>query len=261
MRWRFDNTGFHSGAFNMEYDEALARAFANGSGAPTVRVYGWEPATISLGWSQSFDEIDLKKAALESVDVVRRPTGGRAILHSDEVTYSVVMRSRGKRILAVYEDVSLALVQGLRKLGVDARLEKCQPHFPTEYAKPSSAACFTSLARYEVKIRDKKIVGSAQRRYSLGDGDEIVMQHGSILLGPDHRRLVDFLNLGDEEKIRASEELKKKTTDLSSELRTRVEFEDVVDAVKHGFEEAWNISFESLTPTHLTSQTDHVEAL
>ena len=92
MNWRFENTGTSSGVFNMEYDEALARTLMDGSGNPTIRVYGWQPYAISLGWNQSLDEIDVERTKSEGVDVVRRPTGGRAILHANELTYSVVMQ-------------------------------------------------------------------------------------------------------------------------------------------------------------------------
>ena len=243
MNWRFEDTGFRPGTFNMEYDEALAASVMQGLTAPTVRVYGWDPNAISLGWSQSTDEIDLQKATKEGVDVVRRPTGGRAIFHSDEVTYSVVMPSHGKKVMSVYDDISRVLVCGLRKLGVDAKLEKRQPYFPSEYVKPSSAACFTSAARYEIQVNGKKLVGSAQRRYSTGNGVEIVLQHGSILLSGDHQRIVEFLNISDVEKTDIQSELKKKTIDLSSVLGRRVEFDEVVESLRAGFEEAWNITF------------------
>ena len=244
MNWQFEDTGFRPGTFNMEYDEALAAWVMQGFAAPTVRVYGWDPNAISLGWSQPADEIDLTKAAKEGVDVVRRPTGGRAIFHSDEVTYSVVMPSDGKRVMSVYDDISRALVCGLRKLGVDAMIEKRQPHFPSEYRKPSSAACFTSAARYEIQVNGKKLVGSAQRRYSMGNGEEIVLQHGSILLSGDHQRIVDFLNASEVEKNYIQSELRKKTIDLSSVLGRRVEFDEVVESLKQGFEEAWSITFD-----------------
>ena len=82
MNWQFENTGIRSGVFNMDYDIALARALVNGTGSTTIRVYGWQPFALSLGWNQSMDEIDLAKASASGMDVVRRPTGGRAILHS-----------------------------------------------------------------------------------------------------------------------------------------------------------------------------------
>ena len=87
----------------MDYDEALARELGEGSGSPTIRLYGWHPPAISLGWNQSENEIDREKASSAGIDVVRRPTGGRAILHCDELTYSVTMRVRGKNMVALQE--------------------------------------------------------------------------------------------------------------------------------------------------------------
>jgi lipoate-protein ligase A len=240
-KWRFLNTGFHPGAFNMEFDEMLVRSLIDGSGTPAIRVYGWDPPAISLGWNQSTNEIDLKNASSEGIDVVRRPTGGRAILHSEELTYSITMTCPGKSILSVYNEISQALVIGLRELGISISLEKSQPHFPSLYQSPSSAACFSSSAKYEIQFNGKKLVGSAQRRYAGRDGQDIVLQHGSLLLGPDHMRLVHFLNLEINDKKTLTTEFEAKTIDLSSALRRHVMFDEAADAVRIGFEKSWGI--------------------
>ena len=245
MNWRFENTGVHCGVFNMEYDEALARALVDGAGNPTIRMYGWQPFAISLGWNQSMDEIDLKKTASAGIDVVRRSTGGRAILHANELTYSVVMQVHGKNVQTVYEDISRALVAGLRELGADVAIEKSQPHFPSLYRTTSAAACFSSTGRYEIKCDGKKLVGSAQRRYSAAEGKEVVLQHGSILLGTEHKQIVNFLNIPSEEHRNAlREELDVKTTDLSTVLNREVNYDETAEAVLQGFRKAWSISPE-----------------
>jgi lipoate-protein ligase A len=243
MKWRFENTGIHSGVFNMEYDEALARALVEGTGQSIIRVYGWRPFAISLGWNQSVDEIDLTKASREGIDVVRRPTGGRAILHANELTYSVVMLVKGKNVLTVYDDISRALVAGLRELGALVAIEKSQPHFPSLYRKTSAVACFSSTGRYEIKCGGKKLVGSAQRRYAAGDGEEVVLQHGSILIGSEHKQMVDFLNLpSEEQRVALLQELDEKTTELSTVLHRTVKFDETADAILQGFRKAWSIS-------------------
>src|SRR5512136_33352 len=117
MNWQFVNSGFASGARNMALDVAIAERVLDGRTANTVRVYGWSPPAISLGWNQSQEAIDHELARKAGIDVVRRPTGGRAILHSEELTYAVVMASPGKNVADVYRDISLALVEGLRSLG------------------------------------------------------------------------------------------------------------------------------------------------
>jgi lipoate-protein ligase A len=118
-------------------------------------VYAWQPFAISLGWNQSMDEIDLAKTSASGIDVVRRPTGGRAILHSEELTYSVVMRVKEKNVLSVYDDISRALVTGLLALGAPVAIEKSQPHFPSLYRTTSAVACFSSTGRYEIKYQKK----------------------------------------------------------------------------------------------------------
>jgi lipoate-protein ligase A len=245
MNWRFENTGIRSGVFNMEYDIALARALVNGVGSPTIRVYAWQPFAISLGWNQSMDEIDLAKTSASGIDVVRRPTGGRAILHSKELTYSVVMRVKGKNVLTVYDDISQALVTGLQGIGALVAIEKSQPHFPSLYRTTSAVACFSSTGRYEIKCCGKKLVGSAQRRYVTDDGEEVVLQHGSILLGPDHKRMVEFLNLPSEGARDAlRRELNEKTIELSTVLNRVITFEEVAEAILQGFQKAWSIAPE-----------------
>jgi lipoyl(octanoyl) transferase len=246
MVWQFQNTGYRTGAYNMEYDERLALSLVSSDAPCVVRFYGWSPYAISLGWHQNASEIDLDKCAETGIDVVRRPTGGRAILHSDEVTYSVAMIASQKSVLSVYQRISDALVRGLRALGADVALEKSQPHFPSLYRSSSSVACFASAARYEIHIAGRKLVGSAQRRFARANGEEVVLQHGSILLGSDHLRMVDFLKgLSDDQRNHLRHELQEKTTDLRSALGRAVEYDEIVTALKRGFEQSWEIEFAS----------------
>jgi lipoate-protein ligase A len=249
MEWCFLNTGFHPGIFNMDFDENLVRSLAEGEGVPTIRIYGWNPRSISLGWNQSLDELDSERASNDGIDIVRRPTGGRAILHSQELTYSVSMPCKGKNVLGVYNEISEALVCGLRMFGADVSFEKSQPHFPTLYKSPTSAVCFASSARYEIQIDGKKLVGSAQRRYSGKQGEDVVLQHGSLLLGPDHKRLVGYLRVKSEDHRRIlAEEIEIKTIDLSSALGREVTFDEIADSIHAGFEKAWGITLRSSKP-------------
>lgn len=246
MNWQFLNSGYASGADNMAFDVALATRLLERPGPNTVRVYGWAPPAISLGWNQSEGTLAIDRIKRAGIDIVRRPTGGRAILHSQELTYAVIMVSEAKNVLEVYNRISQALVLGIKSLGVDAQLERSQPNFPSEYRRRLSLACFTSSARHEIMVGGRKLVGSAQRRYARSDGREVVLQHGSILIGPDHRRIGEFLAESDAGlKSELAEVLANHTTHLEEQLSSRIEFEDVAAAVRHGFESTWKITFSS----------------
>ncbi|HLP15196.1 MAG TPA: lipoate--protein ligase family protein [Bacteroidota bacterium] len=242
--WRFTNTGFNSGAFNMEFDERMARSVQSGAEPPTVRVYGWKPHAISLGHHQAITDIDEKACRDRGIDIVRRATGGRAILHAHELTYSIAMHAAGRTISDVYASISEALACGLRTLGARVEFAAVQPEFSVLYKQPSAIPCFASSARHEIQFEGKKLVGSAQRRYASQDFPETVMQHGSILLGEEHQQLIDLLALRDESlRERMRKGMIEKTTTLESILGRRVGFDEAACALKTGFEQCWGIHF------------------
>lgn len=243
MNWIFLNTGFRSGKFNMEYDEFLATRLVGGHGSPCVRVYGWNPPAISIGYNQNLDDIDIKRCESAGIDVVRRPTGGRAILHWNELTYSVIMFSEKMSISQIYEKISRAIVEGLNLLGVEVQLEKSQPNFQKFYKTTASIPCFSSSARYEIQHNGRKLVGSAQRRYTLNE-KEVVLQHGSILIGPEHKSLIDFLNEKNTNLLNIMKKnLDEHTTDLMQILNREVSYGEVAEAIKIGFEKNWSLNF------------------
>ena len=239
--WQVLDTGPGTGAFNMRLDEAIARALQAGEGSPTLRLFRWDPWAISLGHNQNPGDIDREACDRDGIDIVRRPTGGRAILHSEELTYSVVMEAGRRSILDVYNEISRALVRGLELFGVGVSLQKSQPDFREAYRHASSIPCFTSSARYEIEWEGRKLVGSAQRRF--GDGEcDVVLQHGSILCGPAHRRLVEYLAPHDgglREKLRR--EMDEKTVDLSFILGRPVEPAALAPSILQGFREILGI--------------------
>jgi len=188
--WRLLVTEPLDGATNMAVDEALLRARIDESGAPTVRFYGWRPPTVSLGYAQPLDEsVDRRRCAALGIGVVRRPTGGSAILHEPpdgEVTYSVVAREGdfpgAEDVLETYRIVGEGLAAGLRRLGVDAQLAPLARNRRAETA--SDAFCFRRAGAYELAVGGRKLVGSAQRRQRRA-----FLQHGSVLLDADPARL------------------------------------------------------------------------
>jgi lipoyl(octanoyl) transferase len=240
MSWIFMNTGYHSGRFNMEFDEALAFQLKNNIGRETLRVYGWHPYCISLGFNQHPDDFDKSKLAQDGIDIVRRPTGGRAILHAHELTYSVVTQLNTMTPRTMYRFINEGLLAALHFLNVDATLTETDADFRSLYHDPASVPCFSSSAKSEIQFKGKKLVGSAQRRYGA-----MILQHGSILLGPQHRRLTDYLAPHIANASTTIEEhLLHHTTDLETILDRPVSFNEVSDAIKLGFERQCGIEFD-----------------
>lgn len=236
----------------MAFDEMLVQHLVEGTGLPTVRVYQWKPWAVSLGHHQNAADIDARRCAEEGIEIVRRPTGGRAILHAEELTYSVVMPTNEPGIQGVYNRISEALVAGLASYGVLVTLQRSQPNFAELYKSPSSVPCFGSSARYEIEWNGRKLVGSAQRRYGTGGG-AIVLQHGSILCGPSHHRLADLLTSSDPDFQRSVHTvLEQKTTDLEHITRRPVNTGHLAECLKQGFESTWGIRF--VEPIHVTSK-------
>jgi lipoate-protein ligase A len=172
------------GAWNMAVDETLLRGCEDRA-APTLRLYGWKPATLSLGNRQeagkSHDPEFLRR---EGIALVRRPTGGRAVLHEHERTYAVVAR-RGRSfpggVLDTYRRISLALQEAYRALGAPAEMADARARGARSSGNP---LCFASASAHEIVVGRRKLAGSAQLR-----AREAFLQHGSILLATDARRL------------------------------------------------------------------------
>lgn len=254
--WRLLETGSHDGFFNMAVDEMLARSRA--LQMPVLRVYAWRPHAISLGFHQSPDDLDLARCESDGVDVVRRPTGGRAIYHAHEVTYSVVIPGAhplyGEKPLEVYNRISSALVNALLRTGVELQLARAQMPDAGFGNYQKRFACFATSAKYEVQSHGKKLVGSAQRRF-----ESALLQHGSIILGTEHLRLLDYLRLADARKVRRARHLlASKTTCLETLLKRQVGYEEIAGVLKSGFETQFEIEFieDTLTTGELQKVDD-----
>lgn len=237
--WRFLDAGALDGATNMAVDEVLARI----SPRPVVRVYGWRPHAISLGHNQDAAEVDLGRCQQDGIDVVRRPTGGRAILHAHEVTYSVIIPQGTpwyeQTNHELYNQISGALVCGLRRLARDVSLEPAARADSDFVRYKQQFACFATSARYEIQTLGKKLVGSAQRRYQSS-----VLQHGSILLGREHLKLLGYLTSGNGTSADARKQLETHTVCLETLLHRRVAFEEVVNPLRRGFEEFFAVTLQ-----------------
>ncbi|MFA6978534.1 MAG: hypothetical protein WC209_04335 [Ignavibacteriaceae bacterium] len=240
MKWHFINSGLQTGKFNMDFDLQLATNCKEDEAY--LRLYRWKPHCISLGANQSFESIDLEKAKKDLIDVVQRPTGGRAILHAKEITYSVVIPLSSTHTPSeIYREINFALLQGLflyDELLSEAELETQQPDFSSIYKDGKGTACFATSARSEIKYEGKKLIGSAQRK--LGN---IILQHGSILCGKQHRKLYEYLHGSEQEKFEVKDELEKKTIELETILNKPTDYDFLGESLKSGFENHFKISF------------------
>ena len=201
----------------MARDLQFAEQLRDDPTAPNVlRLYTWKPYAISLGYQQDESSIDKEACLSAGIDIVRRPTGGRAVYHSEELTYAVIMRFEpGEGIYAVHNKIAESLLELLQPLCDNKlALTSTRDTQPIREAYKSGTltniACFTSTARYEITYNGKKVVGSAQRRFG-----NAVLQHGSILLGDEHLRLPELLNISAEEKVEMRRMLKEETATVS----------------------------------------------
>mgnify|MGYP000932861118 CR=1 FL=1 len=241
-RLEFVDTGEQTGAFNMDFDVRHAELVDAGLATPMLRVYNWKPWCISLGRHQDIAEIDQERTAAAGYEIVRRPTGGRAILHAEELTYSVIMPSEDRGIMEVYRQISEALTAGLQLLVPEIDIAKAQPNFQKLYREAGSIPCFSSSARYEIEFDGKKLVGSAQRR--IGN---TVLQHGSILIGEAHLALADFLAVDEEVREQLRHDMREHTVTLQEILGRPLHRNEVRDALITGFSHAWGVDV-SISP-------------
>lgn len=236
-----------TGAWNMAIDEAVLESVASGASLPTLRFYRWAPPCLSLGKRQLLEGVDLASCARDGIDVVRRPTGGWAILHTDELTYSVAALPTDPRaagaILDAYRQLSAGLVAGLRRLGSPAAMNPVNPYG----VHNASAACFEVPSAYEITSGGKKLMGSAQSRPAGR-----VLQHGSLPLHGDIARVAAYLSFADAaERDLLRAQLREHATTLSDTLGRRVDFAEACSALCEGFADALNLD---LVPGALSDQ-------
>ena len=236
--WRLLDTGGADGPTNMAVDEAILTAVSNGESLPTLRFYGWEPACLSLGRAQSIHEADEAACRARGWHIVRRATGGRAILHLDELTYSVAAPQTEPRVAGgiqpSYERLSRALVAGLRLLGVETDRA---PELPSSPKNVSGPICFDTPARYEITFRGRKLIGSAQMRRK-----GVMLQHGTLPLSGDVTRIVAALALGTAEREAARTELRTQAVTLAEVLGREVGLNTAVFFMRQGFMQALNLT-------------------
>ena len=228
--WRLLVDGAADGATNMSIDEAILHSVAAGQ-SPTLRFYQWNPPTISLGYTQSAALVD------SPLDVVRRITGGRTVLHQHELTYMICIPADDWRVkdgvLASYRRISAGLAAGLRQLGVELDAVGVDVR-----ANRDSAACFDQPSASEIVVRGRKLIGSAQTRRR-----GVVLQHGSIPLYGDVGTIVDHLSLSLSERDSLRRHLRHHATTLTWALGKTPHISDVICALLNGLSTALDIQF------------------
>lgn len=246
MKWRVITSGIGRAADNMAIDEAIVKAHAAGQVPPTIRFYGWQPAAVSLGYFQkAAAEVDLAECRRLGIDVVRRLTGGRAVLHDTELTYSIVVSEKHPlvptTITASYRLFSQGLMDGLKLLGIEAQMTMPRSAYGQTKRQPASAACFDAPSHYEVTFDGRKLIGSAQVRK-----EGVVLQHGSLLLRFDPAKVAAVLNLPTPEaKDKLAAMLGKRAISLAHAAKREIGWEEACQALQSAFGPALGIELEA----------------
>ncbi|MDE5412269.1 MULTISPECIES: lipoate--protein ligase family protein [Alkalihalobacterium] len=249
--WRFIDSGFSSPAYNMALDEALLNWHSEGVIPPTIRFYGWNPPTLSIGYFQKVEkEINMDAVKKYGLGFVRRPTGGRGVLHDKELTYSVIVSEAHpempKTVTEAYRVISQGLLEGFKELGLDTYFAIPKSQQEKDALKnPRSAVCFDAPSWYELVVEGRKVAGSAQTRQK-----GVILQHGSIILDLDEDQLFDLFKYpSDRVRERLQKNFKNKAVAIN-ELRERpVSYEEAKEAFKLGFERGLDIKLEPYTLT------------
>jgi lipoate-protein ligase A len=251
--WRFIDSGNCSPSFNMALDEALLDWHSQGKIPPVIRFYGWDPATLSIGYFQKVEkEIDLEAVKAHGLGFVRRPTGGRGVLHEHELTYSVIVSEdhpeMPKTVTEAYRVISEGILKGFHQLGLEAYFAVPRTDEERSALKnPRSAVCFDAPSWYELVVEGRKVAGSAQTRQK-----GVILQHGSILLDLDEDKLFSLFKYPSERvKDRMKSAFKSKAVAINEISSRRITLEEAKVAFYKGFAEGLNIE---LQPYQLTEE-------
>jgi len=260
-KWYFINSGPCSPSYNMALDEALLDMHSQGEIPPVIRFYEWNPATLSIGYFQSAEkDIDFDALKTQQLGFVRRPTGGRAVLHESELTYSIIVTEEYPNMPATvteaYRVLSEGLLVGFQNLGLDAYFSiPDTEEKQADLKKPKSAVCFDAPSWYELVVEGKKVAGSAQTRQK-----GVILQHGAILLDLDEEKLLSVFKFSSPEaKERMRRKLPEKAVAINQLTDMEITIPQCIKAFKEGFEQALEIE---LVPYELTDeQLQYVKTL
>ncbi len=251
MQWYFINSGRCSPSFNMALDEKLMIWQKEKNFLPTLRFYQWNIPTLSIGYFQRVHrDIDLQKVKERNIGFVRRQTGGRGVLHDNELTYSVIVPENYPQMplstVEAYRIISKGILEGFRELGLEANFAIPETKEEKESLKhPHTAVCFDTPSWYEIVVEGRKIAGSAQVRK-----DGMLLQHGSIPLTIDVDLLYDlFLFSSEKLKERMKQGFVKKATAISEFVGDTMTVADLISPFSTGFEKGLDIELIPYEPT------------
>lgn len=254
MNWRLITYGEFEPAFNMAADEAILEAHLAGEVPPTLRLYGWKPAAISIGYSQKISETEISSITKHGLDVVRRPTGGRAVLHLGDLTYSFVgsstedgssgdaragHRAHAKNqhllstsVAGAYKEICQGLILAIEQFGITLELGSSKSDYRANYD------CFRATTNADLQYANKKMIGSAQLRRK-----NAVLQHGSILLDQSQNKMNEVYG-------GTSEVENDRHANLFEVIGKTVSMSELEEAMKQGFSKAFSVDIEKspLTP-------------
>ena len=252
----------------MAVDEAILEAVGRGDVPATLRLYAWEPACLSIGYAQSTADVDLEALDDFGWDLVRRPTGGRAILHANELTYAVIGPNNDPRltgsVVDSYQKISRALLHALKLLQVNADAFEKQDldlkesdQQSAQIRKTQNPVCFEVPSKYEITVGGKKLIGSAQARRKEG-----VLQHGSLPLGGDLTRVTRALNFPHQDaRSDAAARLLNRAATMEQILGCATPLESVVRAFTTAFGETLQLNLQQtdLTQTELDRANELIQ--
>jgi lipoate-protein ligase A len=231
--------GAYPPGFNMDLDSRLLALCEEDPRTAFLRFYTWSPPALSIGYLDKEEAVDAARAAEAGVEIVRRPTGGRVVLHDQDLTYTMVVPRQGPNSEAIYVWISGCIVAGLSALGAAVELAGSAR---TRSAVPGSP-CFLSAARHEIVYSGRKIVGSAQRL-----GRRAVLQHGTIPVGRGYLGVVAFLACPDSEKEAMRREMLSESACLDDVLGSPGEASSIAAALEKAFAARLGVDAVSVAP-------------
>jgi len=229
--------GARTAEFNMACDESFLIRLSEGLASPTLRFYAWEKPTVSYGYFQDPEKIiDFNRLKEYGFTSVRRPTGGRAVLHWKEVTFCITIPTDGESLQEIFKNIHLGLCEGLKKIGIPAEVVPYRTS-PSDFestpqadGKNRTASCFASPSRFELSINGKKAAGTAQKQLK-----GFLLAHGSIPIKSTYRELFDVLKFPDEEtRNTLYEKARKKMTSIFDETGREFTFNEIAHAAADG---------------------------